>query len=332
MAEETQLAEAVRGPNKRRIGKTKGSKARKKAKKMPHASDGSRAMKPKKIDPKMKKLYRKRAREYDSDEEEEEENEESGGSEEEGGEGEGEEKEAKERREAENGFSDEEEDDEVLPGIMKLSEGCNAFRLAFKSIIKKSVADDVLGPIISGNKKLIAEKLAEAEAERKVKGEAKDKQLVIEKGHVVNPVNFDLHEKFLISLATRGVVTLFNAVSKAQHAQKGLDPSSGNVRLKCGNLFIFSFYEFNLVIVFEIFSVIRKRRKEAFFSELGKTSASAKAQTSRGSVDNEGPAWAPLRDNFMLTNSKLKDWDKMPEQVGKDDIGRMSEDSSSEDD
>ena len=35
------------------------------------------------------------------------------------------------------------------------------------------------GPIISGNKKLIAEKLAEAEAERKVKGEAKDKQLVI---------------------------------------------------------------------------------------------------------------------------------------------------------
>ncbi|XP_004303585.1 PREDICTED: RRP15-like protein [Fragaria vesca subsp. vesca] len=308
MAEETQLAEAVRGPNKRRIGKSKGSKARKKSKKMPHASDGSRAMKPKKIDPKMKKLYRKRAREYDSDEEEEEEKEESGGSEEEEG-GEGEEKEAKERREAENGFSDEEEDDEVLPGIMKLSEGCNAFRLAFKSIIKKSVADDVLGPIISGNKKLIAEKLAEAEAERKVKGEAKDKQLVIEKGHVVNPVNFDPHEKFLISLATRGVVTLFNAVSKAQHAQKGLDPSR-----------------------FKDAKVIRKRRKEAFFSELGKTSASAKAQTSKGSVDNEGPAWAPLRDNFMLTNSKLKDWDKMPEQVGKDDIGRMSEDSSSEDD
>lgn len=26
----------------------------------------------------------------------------------------------------------------------------------------------------------------------------------------------------------------------------------------------------------------------------------------------EGPSWAPLRDNYMLTNSKLKDWDKMP--------------------
>lgn len=28
-------------------------------------------------------------------------------------------------------------------------------------------------------------------------------------------------------------------------------------------------------------------------------------------ADGEGPGWAPLRDNYMLTNSKLKDWDKM---------------------
>jgi hypothetical protein len=33
--------------------------------------------------------------------------------------------------------------------------------------------------------------------------------------------------------------------------------------------------------------------------------------TSKGEADGEGPAWAPLRDNYMLTNSKLKDWDKM---------------------
>lgn len=31
---------------------------------------------------------------------------------------------------------------------------------------------------------------------------------------------------------------------------------------------------------------------------------------------NEGPGWAPLRDNFMLTNPKLKDWDKMPVSHG----------------
>lgn len=32
---------------------------------------------------------------------------------------------------------------------------------------------------------------------------------------------------------------------------------------------------------------------------------------SSGSVDGEAPGWAPLRDNYMLTNPKLKDWDKM---------------------
>ena len=37
--------------------------------------------------------------------------------------------------------------------------------------------------------------------------------------------------------------------------------------------------------------------------------------TSKGKADGEGPAWAPLRDNYMLTNSKLKDWDKMPVRI-----------------
>lgn len=34
--------------------------------------------------------------------------------------------------------------------------------------------------------------------------------------------------------------------------------------------------------------------------------------TSGGSRDQDGPAWAPLRDNYMLANPKLKDWDKKP--------------------
>nr|POE45186.1 hypothetical protein CFP56_25322 [Quercus suber] len=60
---------------------------------------------------------------------------------------------------------------------------------------------------------------------RKVKGEAKkEKHLVGEKGHV-KPANYlDSYEKFLIGVATKGVVKLFNAVNKAQHAQKDLDP------------------------------------------------------------------------------------------------------------
>lgn len=34
------------------------------------------------------------------------------------------------------------------------------------------------------------------------------------------------------------------------------------------------------------------------------------AQKSSNSQGDEAPAWAPLRDNYMLANQKLKDWDK----------------------
>ncbi|TQE07141.1 hypothetical protein C1H46_007194 [Malus baccata] len=39
------------------------------------------------------------------------------------------------------------------------------------------------------------------------------------------------------------------------------------------------------------------------------------AHTSKGAVDGEGPAWALLRDNYILTNPKLNDWDKMPVRI-----------------
>ncbi|KAL6539638.1 hypothetical protein OROHE_011409 [Orobanche hederae] len=82
--------------------------------------------------------------------------------------------------------------------------------------------------------------------------------------------------------------------------------------------------------------LIKKWRKEAFFSELGRiTSQSAgtvvKVVTSGGSVGGEGPAWAPLRDNYMLTNPKLKDWDKIQDTNTIDDFGRRSESDSDDD-
>ncbi|GLT72038.1 hypothetical protein SLA2020_440090 [Shorea laevis] len=314
MAEETHVAEPAKVPNKRNIGKKKGSKARQN----PQKAMMLQGNKAKKIDGKMKKLFRKRAREYNSDEDDDDHHhvdnnpmpvvrdEECAG----------------EKGEdvdmdvgLDNGVSDDEENDEIQLGITKFAEGSSAFRMAFSSIIKKSVTNDSLGPVLSADRKLIAEKLAEEEAERKVKGEArKEKHLVGEKGHV-KPANYlDSQEKFLIGVATKGVVKLFNAVNKAQNAQKGLNPSRSKDA-----------------------KAIRKRRKETFFSELGKTSKAAadthtKGHTSTGHTEGEGPAWAPLRDNYMLTNSKLKDWDKVPETTVADDVGRMSEDSSSDDD
>ncbi|RZC50517.1 hypothetical protein C5167_018940 [Papaver somniferum] len=46
-----------------------------------------------------------------------------------------------------------------------------------------------------------------------------------EKGHVKLPAYLDSHDKFLMSVAAKGVIKLFTAVSKAQNAQKGLNPS-----------------------------------------------------------------------------------------------------------
>lgn len=276
-----------------------------------------------KVDKKMRKLFQKRARDYNSDDE-------------------GEDRQIQQSVRAtrvkklkkndnkfDSGFSDiseeenrvdeeasEDEEGSIQPGIMKFTQGIKAFKSAFKKIVKKSGGeDDDLGPVLSAHKKLLAEKLAEEEAEKKVKGEVKkEKHLIGEKGHV-KPANYlDAHEKFLLGVATKGVVKLFNAVNKAQNAQRGLNPSRSKDE-----------------------KVIKKRRKEAFYSELGKTSSqsvgpTAKVDTFTGSVDTEAPAWAPLRDNYMLTNPKLKDWDKMQDTYGADEFERGSGSNSSSDD
>ncbi|KAJ6973512.1 uncharacterized protein [Populus alba] len=307
MAEETQMRESVKPFKKRKSGHKKGSNFKKKQKQFLGNKE-----KVKKIDPRLKKLLRKKARDYNSDDDNEDEtahasdDDNADSMDDDAGSDDGKEK---KNLGIEIEVSDNEDDDEIPPGITKFSEGCRAFRIAFKSISKKAISDDSLGPVLSGHKTLVAEKLAEEVAERRVKGEAKkEKHLVGEKGHVKPADYLDAHEKFLISVATKGVVKLFNAVNKAQNAQKGLNPSRSKDA-----------------------KVIKKRRKERFFSELGKTPV-ADTSTKVHASSGEGPSWAPLRDNYMLTNSKLKDWDKMPDKVVDDDIGRMSEDSSSDDD
>ncbi|KAM3345321.1 RRP15-like protein [Capsicum galapagoense] len=345
MAEELQsVSEAGKFFRKRKMErKKKGGKGKKKQKSVPFSENRI------KIDNKMKKLFEKRARDYNSDDDDNDAEPSpvtrakptSYGKEKPKSYGKmtpksygkekpksyGKEKRVsycKEKDDFEEEWEDdgeedddeeleisEDEDGEVQPGITKFIDGCNAFRLAFKKILKKSASDDILGPVLSAHKKLVAEKLAEEDVERKVKGEAKkEKHLIREKGHV-KPENFlDSHEKSLIEVATKGGNQLFLFVNKAQHAQKGLNPS----REKDDK-------------------AIKKRRREVFFSELGKTSsqtAVSKAGASN-SLNDEGPSWAPLRDNYMLTNPKLKDWDKNPDTTVADDA-KMSADSDSSDD
>ncbi|KAI3829420.1 hypothetical protein L1987_03544 [Smallanthus sonchifolius] len=311
MAEELQMQEAEQGPRKRKVGQKKG-KGKKKMKVF--QGSGQKV----KMDGKMKKIFRRKARDYNSDDSDDDND--------------IDEEPVKfekkklhiENKEDDGKSSDEEMDDDdddvgndvsddedviTEHGIMKFSEGSISFKKAFKKIMK-SGSDDVLGPVLSAHKNLVVNKLAEEAAEKKAKGDAKkEKTLLREKGHV-KPDAFSVsHEKLLIGVATKGVVKLFNAVNKAQSSQKGLNP----LRSKDAK-------------------VIQKRRKEAFFSELGKPSSGSDAKGGTSAGDEEGPAWAPLRDNYMLTTSKLKDWDKAADKPeAADDFGRQ-EDSSSEDD
>ncbi|RDX84748.1 RRP15-like protein [Mucuna pruriens] len=339
MADEMTMLEPGRAKRKfdKKLGRKKSSK---KAKVMPPPHGQKKV----KIDKKMKKLFRKRAREYNSDDEEEEatvpatsgttrlasitnkrneeddiESEDPSGDEGAAGRQKTRNKNATDlnnHNSDDEGEGEGEDDDNGSQlGITKFTEGCRAFKMAFRNIMNKSVPDDMLGPVLSGHRKLVIDKLAEEDAERMIKGEAKkEKQMLAEKGHVKPASYLDSHEKFLTSLATKGVVKLFNAVNKAQTAQRGLDPS----RTKDAK-------------------EIRKWTKEAFFSELGKPSSriigtTAKVNESTSKVGDEQPAWAPLRDNYMLTSSKLKDWDKIPDKNVSDDIGKTSEDSSSDED
>ncbi|KAL0403726.1 UNVERIFIED_CONTAM: putative protease Do-like 14 [Sesamum radiatum] len=252
MGEVKQSIEVTNGGKKRRVGKKKGKMAKKRQRMMPQGAENRM-----KVDKRMRKLFQKRARDYNSDEEgEDEQLQQSAPST----------AAAKFKRsddEFEGGFSDdgeeenqgieedevsEDEDGGIQPGISKFTEGIKAFKLAFKKVVKKSGGDaHVLGLVLSAHKKLLAEKIAEEEEEKKVKGEAKKEK------HLVN---------------------------KAQNAQKGLNPS-------------------------------RAKDEKGMPVELCVPFRTSAVGTSNGFVDGETPAWAPLRDNYMLTNPKLKDWDKM---------------------
>lgn len=196
--------------------------------------------------------------------------------------------------EPEEGEDEDEEEGASSSAVTRFEQGCRAFRVAFLKIMAKKLPDDPLGPIMSAHKTLVAAKLAEEVEEHKPKREArKEKRVAAEKGHVIPKDHLDSKEKELIKVATKGVVRLFNAVSKAQKSRKDLNPS----RTKDAK-------------------VIAKERKNTFLSELEMPSHQDKKRNTSSNFskhavkDEDEPAWAPLRDTYML-GSKLKDWDKM---------------------
>lgn len=163
MAEETQLLEPGRAPRKRKLGKKQGRKMSNKRTKVMPFHQGQKKVK---MDKKMKKLIRKRAREYNSDDDDDESsvpaivgigslasitnkknNEEDIESEQPSEDEEAGRQAMWKTKGVDMNNSDSEgegEDDDMQPGITKFTEGCRAFRIAFKNIIKKSVSDESL--------------------------------------------------------------------------------------------------------------------------------------------------------------------------------------------
>lgn len=163
MAEETQLLEPGRAPRKRKLGKKQG---RKKSNKKTKVTSTLQGQKKAKIDKKMKKLFCKRAREYNSDDDEESSVHAIMGAgslasvtnkinEEEDIESEEPSKDEEAGRQnvwktkggdMNNSDSEDEgeEDGDIQLGITKFTEGCRAFRMAFRNIMKKSVSDESL--------------------------------------------------------------------------------------------------------------------------------------------------------------------------------------------
>lgn len=150
MAEETQIQEPGNVPMKRKLGQKKGGKGKKKMK--VYKGSGEKV----KVNKKMQKIFRKRARDYNSDDDDEVDD--SDGDEpitmisdkkDQRREKEDDDKSSDEDGETredkgEDSEESEDEDGEIQPGITKFANGCKAFRKAFIKITKKSVSDSVL--------------------------------------------------------------------------------------------------------------------------------------------------------------------------------------------
>ncbi|XP_066396619.1 uncharacterized protein [Miscanthus floridulus] len=284
-------AAAAPNPGKRKR-QPKGNKKKKKLARSDQ--DDSVRRRRNKPSAKFLNLLRKRARDYNSDDEEEDDDDQQQehppNPRRRRGDDDGDDDEALSHSEPE----EDEEEGASSSAVTRFEQGCRAFRVAFLKIMSKKLPDNPLGPIMSAHKTLVAAKLAEEVEEHKPKGESrKEKRVAAEKGHVIPKDHLDSTEKELVKVATKGVVRLFNAVSMAQKPRKDLNPS----RTKDAK-------------------VLEKERKNTFLAELDmpsrqdkKSKASSNFSKHTGKDEDE-PAWAPLRDTYML-GSKLKEWDKM---------------------
>ncbi|OQR87270.1 hypothetical protein ACHHYP_09310 [Achlya hypogyna] len=182
-------------------------------------------------------------------------------------------------RESEDEPEDAEENDEDDDG-----EGAVGFADAMSKVLGQNV-DSEKAPILA---KRITAQMREISKDKKETTEskisAKAKRLRDEKDMVIPSAATMVQDKALRSIATKGVVALFNAIAKHQNANGGAAESKSKE--------------------------IKSMDKDAFLGLL--------KQQVKKPVEAPAPAeastWSVVQDDFMM-GAKMKDWDKVDDEA-----------------
>ncbi|EEH51223.1 uncharacterized protein MICPUCDRAFT_43396 [Micromonas pusilla CCMP1545] len=145
---------------------------------------------------------------------------------------------------------------------------------------------------------------AEARREKRARNAEKSRKLELrERGHVVpkkgvaDPASDQL-ERRLIQTATRGVVRLFNAVSKAQRDAAEADASRDKKKKKTTLLSSKGFM-----------AELTKRTKARTDDEIEMEAEILKKTAGQKKAEAEG-GWDVLSDGYLMGRNKMKDWEK----------------------
>ena len=181
-----------------------------------------------------------------------------------------------------------------------------------KPLKKRKVLKDIgSDPILALDRRTLkdarsAEKLQSLGRLRKLDKEAKHSRC-----HVVPDISTDAAlEKQLVRIATKGVVTLFNAVTKhqtdLQASKKASKTKSGNSNSKSNGMFCLCFI--CCVFLIRIMTVVSSSLSKSSFLDMLKGTAPNSVESPsnpESSVSKAKGSW--LSDDFMM-QSKFRDW------------------------
>ncbi|XP_001640769.2 RRP15-like protein [Nematostella vectensis] len=174
---------------------------------------------------------------------------------------------------------------------------------AMSQILNKPLTDNkpvILSKYQKGSKR----KAEHREEMKKKKAKAQEKHAILEKDHIIpDKSNLD-YDRNLVKIATRGVVKLFNAVSKHQ---KEMDTKLSKATTETKKTKVME------SLTKSSFLDMLKRSSDATVTE--ESTETTKKANQKGNKSEKmdeqksSNSWNILRDDFMM-GAKLKDWDK----------------------